>query len=322
MGVFYVGGVQVESPYSDGRNAEFPTSGRTTVSGQAKITFLIPTKVSGANIILMPGFGLSSSIYLTTPDGREGWAQYFARQGHPVYVMDLPGRGTATFPVDAINGCAASDTAFPCPKGAMLGRTSLEQPWSVWGFGPRFGERFADSRFPAEPLEQNYIEQFGAAFEVFVGPAAMGAGRGRDVSVNSLQKLLERIGPSVVVLHSAAGATGFALAERNPALFTAIVAIETTSCPKNREDGSSPLANIPFLSFYGDYVTERTAGGHPRRYASCKMTAETLAGQGTTAAFVDLPADKKIRGNSHLMMLDDNSDELAGMIAAWLSSTE
>ena len=70
----------------------------------------------------------------------------------------------------------------------------------------------------------------------------------------------------------------------------------------------------------GDYVAERTAGGHPRRHASRKLAADTLVGQGTQAAFVDLPTDRKIRGNSHLMMMDDNSDELAGLIEAWLKA--
>ncbi len=45
---------------------------------------------------------------------------------------------------------------------------------------------------------------------------------------------------------------------------------------------------------------------------------DVKAGQGSTAEFIDLLADEEIRGNSHLMMLDDNSDDLAGMIAAWL----
>lgn len=149
----------------------------------------------------------------------------------------------------------------------------------------------------------------------------MDASRGRDVSVNALRKLLERIGPSVVVLHSAAGATGFSLAQSDAALFKMIVAIETISCPENRDDGSNPLAGIPFLAFYGDYVAERTAGGHPRRRASCKQAARTLAEHGTTATFIDLPADKDIRGNSLLMMQDDNSDELADMIASWITNS-
>ena len=62
-----------------------------------------------------------------------------------------------------------AEPAFPCSAATQLGKTSLEQPWSVWGCGPRFGERFPDSRFTALPLQENYIEQSGASFEVFTG---------------------------------------------------------------------------------------------------------------------------------------------------------
>jgi pimeloyl-ACP methyl ester carboxylesterase len=31
--------------------------------------------------------------YLSTPDGRRGWADYFARAGHEVYVVDWPSHG-------------------------------------------------------------------------------------------------------------------------------------------------------------------------------------------------------------------------------------
>ena len=79
------------------RAATFPTTGRTTVAGQAKVTFLLPEQPVAPAVVLVPGAGLSSSIYLGTPDGREGWAQYFARHGHPVYAVDLPDRSSAFF---------------------------------------------------------------------------------------------------------------------------------------------------------------------------------------------------------------------------------
>ena len=37
------------------------------------------------------------TTYLGTPDGREGWAQYFVRQGYAVYVVDQPGRGRSGY---------------------------------------------------------------------------------------------------------------------------------------------------------------------------------------------------------------------------------
>ena len=155
MGVFYVGAKRVDSPYSDERDAEFPTRDRTTVSGHAKVTFVIPERISHPRIVLVPGFGLSSSIYLATPDGREGWAQYFARRGYPVYVVDVPERSSAGFSVDAINGCIAAAPQYGCSRESRLGRTSLEQPWREWEFGPQFGRIHIGSRFPALPLQQN-----------------------------------------------------------------------------------------------------------------------------------------------------------------------
>jgi pimeloyl-ACP methyl ester carboxylesterase len=319
MGIFFVGGARTDSPYSDDRNAQFPTSDRSTVSNQAKITFLIPETITGANIILIPGFGLSSSIYLTTPDGREGWAQYFARQGHPVYVMDIPHRSSSGFSIDAINGCMKADPAHPCTQDTMMGKTSLEQPWSVWGFGPEFGISFSDSRFPASPLKENYIEQFGASFEIFSGSGRMGAATNGESSQLALKQLLDRVGPSVVLMHSAAGALGFRFAQTYPQLVKALVAIETVACPPVNDE-NSPLARIPFFALYGDHVDERSAGGHPRRRASCKATAEAIASYGISAKSIDLPGDLNIYGNSHIMMQDNNSNDLAALIDDWLQA--
>ena len=33
--------------------------------------------------------------WMTTPDGRDGWATIFLRNGHSAYLVDQPGRGEA-----------------------------------------------------------------------------------------------------------------------------------------------------------------------------------------------------------------------------------
>lgn len=320
MGVFFVGGKSVDSPYSDQRDATFPTQGRSTVIGQAKITFLLPEQQLGPAMVLVPGAGLSSSIYLATPDGREGWAQYFARHGHPVYVVDLPDRSSAGFSIDTVNGCMQGDSRYSC-DGIALGKTSLEQPWSVWGFGPEFGQLFDDSRFPALPLQERYVEQVGAAFEVFTG-AGFGSGSGGDsgAAATALELLLEAKGPAVLVVHSAAGAPGFALAGKRPDLVHAVVAVETVACPVGKGAAVHPLGTTPLLALYGDHVEERTAGNHRGRHAACKQAATELAALNTPARFIDLPVDLQVYGNSHLMMQDNNSDDIAALIRNWLQS--
>ena len=44
-------------------------------------------------IVMLHGGFHTGSIYLTTPDGRQGWAPYFSLRGHDVYVVDWPGHG-------------------------------------------------------------------------------------------------------------------------------------------------------------------------------------------------------------------------------------
>jgi len=46
---------------------------------------------------------------------------------------------------------------------------------------------------------------------------------------------------------------------------------------------------------------------------------ERAEGRGGSVDFVDLP-DLGIKGNSHMMMINKNSDQIAGLIGKWLSS--
>lgn len=44
-------------------------------------------------IIMLHGGFHTGAGYISTPDGRSGWAHYFAKRGHEVYVPDWPGHG-------------------------------------------------------------------------------------------------------------------------------------------------------------------------------------------------------------------------------------
>jgi pimeloyl-ACP methyl ester carboxylesterase len=62
--------------------------------GQMYVEIKIPTKQTHPHpIIMVHGGSMSGTNYTGTPDGREGWAQYFVRRGYAVYVVDQPGRG-------------------------------------------------------------------------------------------------------------------------------------------------------------------------------------------------------------------------------------
>ena len=72
-----------------------PVKPGTVVVDQMYVHYRIPASLKSdvLPIVLVHGGGLTGASYETTPDGREGWATYFARKGYAVYVVDTPGRG-------------------------------------------------------------------------------------------------------------------------------------------------------------------------------------------------------------------------------------
>lgn len=326
LGVFFVNGKQTNSPYSDNREHAFPTQDQTTIEKQAKIIFLKPKKTNKPNLVLVPGFGLTSDLYLATPDQRQGWAQMFYMDGFPVYLITPPER-SGYININAINACLKDGSKaeeFNCDSyNANLGKTSLQMPWETWGFGTEYGVLFKDSKFPAFPLEKNYIEQFAASFVVYQGKSNMdmtAAKQMNQVTEAALLDLLKKIGPSVIVLHSGAGAEGYGFARDYLELVKGIVAIETSMCPENNLDGTSPLGKIPFLGIWGDHIYERGKDGdHPQRYMSCKTMTEAIEKEGEVPAkFISLPEDLNIYGNSHIMMQDTNNRQIEKIIVNWL----
>jgi pimeloyl-ACP methyl ester carboxylesterase len=76
--------------------------GRTFMAGQMHVDVRIPAKQTQRYpIIMVHGGTRSATTYFGTPDGREGWAQYFVRQGYAVYVVDQPGRGGSGYLAEA-----------------------------------------------------------------------------------------------------------------------------------------------------------------------------------------------------------------------------
>ena len=108
FGSFFVGGRPLVSTHP-GPGPTGPVPAGQIRAGQMYVQYLIPKTVSGPAIVLVPGSVHTGAAYETTPDGREGWATYFARKGHPVYVVDQAGRARADFRPDR-----AADASRTC----------------------------------------------------------------------------------------------------------------------------------------------------------------------------------------------------------------
>jgi len=72
--------------------------GRDYFYGQMYVEIRIPANQTHPYpIIMVHGGSMSGTNFTGTPDGREGWAQYFVRRGYAVYVVDQPGRARSGF---------------------------------------------------------------------------------------------------------------------------------------------------------------------------------------------------------------------------------
>ena len=295
MGVLFVGGREVAMTNA-GR-----FGGGNQIVDQAPVHFLIPPKEKREGktpIVMIPGMGLTSYIYLGTPDGRDGWAQIFARAGHPVYVFDEPGNAISGFEVGKI-------TASETPPRIML--WSNEITWRRWGIGPQPGVPAENTRFPYKHIDQLHASMTpvmsgggGRGGAGRGGAAAGGSGRGgfrrggrfrqqavqeraeadsaeekpssssnpatfggraNNPKVTALIKLLEKIGPATILVHSAAGPTGFEAARKRGDLVQGLIAVEVTGTPTDPDDIKQHFDDKQLIAVYGDNVDLRPMQG-------------------------------------------------------------
>ena len=134
-----------------------------------------------------------------------------------------------------------------------------------------------------------------------------------DVIVKAYVELIDKVCPCVVLVHSQSGSFGFKALEARPDKVKALVAVEPTLGGDKSKIAS--IKGSPILIVIGD-----NAKDHPRwskiRAGSVDY-AEAFKAAGGDVTVVDLP-DAGIKGNSHMMMMDKNSDQIAGLIQKWL----
>ena len=124
---------------------------------------------------------------------------------------------------------------------------------------------------------------------------------------------VDRIGSCIIMVHSQAGGFGFKVAQARPDKVKALIAVEPALVGDPAK--VALLKNIPTLIIYGDYI-ERDSRW-PRMRATGLSFAEAMKAAGGSVDVVDLPQNG-IKGNSHMIMMDRNNAEVAGLIQKWL----
>jgi len=198
-GSFFVNGQLTQSTHPGTAVGGISQPGTITVN-QMYVQYRIPKTVSGPAVVMVHGSGHTGATYETTPDGREGWATYFARKGFPVYVVDHSGRGRSGFNPTVINRARAESNAALLPDIQIAPR---ERAWYFFRIGATYPTPFPGSQFPIEAFDQYTAQLVPNAEATLPGAGAN--------TVQALGALLDKIGPAVVMVHSQSGAYGMDL---------------------------------------------------------------------------------------------------------------
>ncbi len=126
--------------------------------------------------------------------------------------------------------------------------------------------------------------------------------------------LVQRFCPCVVMVHSQGGNFGFNAALTAPDKVRAVIAIEPSGAPLEAADAAR-LREVPHLVVWGDYLAGNAFWQRVR--AGIDRWQDRIRAAGGTADTLGLPAEG-VRGNSHMLMMDTNSDEIAARIQHWM----
>src|SRR5438105_7807670 len=147
-GSFFVNGHSLPSDHPS--NAAGAVSG-DIMAGQMYVQYRIPKTVSAPPIVMVHGSGHTGVTYETTPDGREGWATYFARRNFPVYVVDHVGRGRSGFDPTPINRARIESNAAVLPPVPLFTR---ERAYANFRIGSAYPNPYPGQQFPVEAFDQ------------------------------------------------------------------------------------------------------------------------------------------------------------------------
>jgi pimeloyl-ACP methyl ester carboxylesterase len=246
-------------------------------------------------LLMIPGGGLSSAIYQDTPDGRPGWEWSFLARGYSIFLADMSRTGRS--PWRRFPEIEAEEPAFR--DNAFLWETfRIGPPGSYAGDGGK-PRSFADTRFPVESFSQ------------FAAQAAPRFRLPPEEETAAYDAVIQRVCPCILLTHSAAGPFGFAAAQRWPGLVKAVVAIEPSGGPAAVD--AFPNRSLHLILWADHLRVPDTQESWDTLYQATKDYERRLRSRQVRSRWIDLPR-LGIRGNSHMIMIDLNSDAVAGMI--------
>lgn len=290
-------------------------NGSVDVTNGMFVQYMLPAeKKHTFPIVLIHGGGGQGTDWLQTPDGRDGWADYFVADGWDVYVIDRPGHGRSQ------SNPSCGDGRVRGANSALISRLSTADA-SLWPEG---------APTPTNPAVIGWTASGSTA--PYCGDA---------LAAEKISALLNEIGPAILVAHSAGGGSTFRVPDLNPKNVVGIVGFEAAgsnpvapgfnnspalittwktepALPQNFAatnvagcpmQGTSPsklvnYAGLPVILVASDYGLANIPGAPgavtaPRAILECQ--AKSWQQAGANASFVFLP-DRGLKGGGHFAM--------------------
>jgi len=308
IGSFHIGGHKVTLTGLPMREGVFTAGGPLRVAdpnGDFQVEQMYVQYVKLANpkarypLLMWHGGGMTGAMWESKPDGRPGWQSFFLRAGHDVYLSDAVERGRASW------------ARYPEIWTEPFFRSENEA-WDIFRIGPpksyqtdperRVG--FSDGRFPLAFYDQ-FMKQLVPRWAT------------NDAAIQTAyDQLVQRVCPCVIIMFSQGGNFGFGAALHAPDKVKAVIGIEPSGAPDPAKSNVTAMKGIPHLFVYGDHLD--VSDFWKQMVANVRRYQEMLAAQGGVADVLDLPK-LGIKGNTHAMMMDNNSDQIAELIQEWMN---
>ena len=266
-------------------------NGSVDVLNPMFVQYLLPERRRHDHpVVFIHGGGGQGTDWLETPDGRDGWVDYFVAAGWDVYVVDRPGHGRSQSNASCGNG------QVRVGNSAIISRLSTAAP-NVWPGG--------------EPTPTN---------DAVIGWTASSATApycGDALAAQTISALLDQIGPAVVMVHSQSGAYGMDLVRARAIKMLGFINVEGNCAPVTPEEVVKIFSKVPLLSVWGDNSNGAPGPNGDERRNGCTSTVNAVKSAGGSAKFLLLPEAGQ-KGNSHMLMMDKNNLQIADLIIGWL----
>jgi hypothetical protein len=320
QGSFLFGGTVITGPNGDTMHADH---------GYAQ--FQVPPDARELPLVMWHGGFQSAKTWESTPDGREGYQTIFVRRGFAVYLVDQPRR--------ARGGGSAVGITIPdaIPNDSFVFTTFR---WGTWT-PPEPPSFFPGVQIARDPVS---IDQYLRQAVTNTGPAELDV-TPVPVAPDAGAALFERVGPSVLLTHSAGGYVGWLVALQSTNV-RAVVAYEparfvfpegeapaAASIPGGGGAVFSPgievpraafatLTRIPIQVVYGDNIPTEPSDDPAQerwraRLAYSREFVEAVKRHGGDAQLVHLP-EAGLVGNTHFPFSDLNNIKVADLLSEWL----